>query len=107
MSLDVYLTDESGAPLYVKNIAHSLGGMAREAGLYRCLWHPEKHGIEHAGQLIEPLAAGLALLASGRARFERFGSPNGWGTWENFVGFCADYLTACRDHPRALVRACR
>jgi hypothetical protein len=107
MSLDVYLEDETGAKVYSRNITHNLGKMAQAAGIYECVWRPDDNGITHARQIIKPLAAGVALLATEKARFEAFNSPNGWGMWEHFLPFCADYLQACRDHPDALVRACR
>jgi len=104
MSLDVYLEDAAGNKLYCRNITHNLGVMANEAGIYACLWRPDENGITHAKQVIEPLAAGVALLATEKARFEQFNAPNGWGMWEHFLPFCADYLQACRDHPEALVK---
>ena len=107
MSLDVYLEDEAGERLYSRNITHNLGKMAQEAGIYMHLWRPDENGITHARQIIEPLSAGLALLATQKRRFEEFNSPNGWGMWEHFIPFCADYLQACRDHPDALVRVSR
>jgi hypothetical protein len=107
MSLDVYLTNEAGDELYSANITHNLGKMACEAGIYECLWRPDEHGITHARQIIEPLSAGVALLATEKARFEAFNAANGWGLWKHFLPFCADYLQACRDHPDALVRVCR
>ena len=104
MSLDVYLEDDAGNQLYWRNITHNLGAMAREAGIYACLWRPEENGITRAKQIIEPLAAGVALLVTEKARFEQFNAPNGWGMWEHFLPFCADYLQACRDHPEARVK---
>jgi hypothetical protein len=107
MSLDVWLEDESGVELYSRNITHNLGEMADQAGIYKFLWRPEEIGITHARQLIDPLDSGVALLATQKARFEKFNAPNGWGLWEHFLPFCADYLQACRDHPDALVRVSR
>ena len=107
MSLDVWLEDEAGVELYSRNITHNLCEMADQAGIYKCLWRPEEIGITHARQLIDPLDSGVALLATQKARFEKFNSPNGWGLWEHFLPFCADYLQACRDHPDALVRVSR
>jgi hypothetical protein len=52
---------------------------------------------------VEPLTDGVVLLATQKARFEALNSPNGWGKWEHFLPFCADYLQACRDNPDALV----
>jgi hypothetical protein len=107
MSLDVWLEDEAGEELYSRNITHNLCEMADEAGIYGCLWRPDDLGITHARQMIEQLEEGVALLATHKAMFEAFNSPNGWGLWEHFLPFCADYLQACRDHPDALVRVSR
>ncbi|WP_046060029.1 hypothetical protein [Paracidovorax citrulli] len=107
MSLDVYLEDEDGKELYGANITHNLADMARAAGIYMCLWRPEEIGITRASEVIEPLAKGLADLATNQAKYEAYNAPNGWGMWKHFVPFCAAYLQACRDHPNALVRACR
>jgi len=107
MSLDVMLYDADETEVYSANITHNLNKMADEAGIYACLWRPDEHGITHARQIIEPLAAGLALLATEKARFEQFNAPNGWGLWEHFVPWCARYLQACRDNPDALVRVSR
>ena len=104
MSLDVYLENDTGEDLYSRNITHNLTTMAEAAGIYYCLWRPEECDITYARQLIEPLEKGVALLATQKKRFEVFNSPNGWGMWEHFLPFCADYLQACRDHPNAFVR---
>jgi hypothetical protein len=107
MSLDVYLADAEGNELYSRNITHNLGNMAEEAGIYGCLWRPEEHGLTHAWMIIAPLSGGVTLLATEKARFEALNSPNGWGRWDDFLIFCADYLQACKDHPDALVEASR
>jgi len=107
MSLDVTLTDETGATVYDANITHNLIEMASEAGIYECLWRPEEHGYKYAGQIIEPLAAGLAKMATHKGHFEHFNAGNGWGKWENFVPWCAAYLQACRDNPDATITVCR
>jgi hypothetical protein len=103
MSLDVYLEGPEGQDLYCANITHNLNRMAEEAGIYECLWRPDENGITHARQIIEPLGKGVSLLATQKGRFEAFNAPNGWGTWENFLPWCAKYLQACRDNPDALV----
>jgi hypothetical protein len=107
MSLDVDLIDDDGRELYSRNITHNLGKMAREAGIYMILWRPDEIEITHAAQIIEPLEKGLAMLVTQKAKMEKFNSPNGWGMWEHFVPFCADYLQACRDHPSAKIRISR
>lgn len=107
MSLDVYLTDADGNLVYTRNITHNLNKMAMEAGIYECLWRPDEHGITHAMQIVEQLQDGVTRLATEKARFEAFNAENGWGKWEHFLPFCADYLQACKDYPDATVRACR
>jgi hypothetical protein len=103
MSLDVSLHQS----VYSANITHNLGKMAQEAGIYEYLWRPEEVNIWYAGELVEPLAKGLALLVSDPERFKKFNSPNGWGMYEHFVPFVSNYLAACVAHPDATVRASR
>lgn len=125
MSLDVYLeseprtvacrcsecghehTREHSESLYEANITHNLGQMASEAGIYMHLWRPDEIGVTRARELIEPLRAGLALLRSDPARFEKFNAPNGWGLYKHFVPFVASYLAACEENPDAFVRVSR
>ena len=92
MSLDVYLEDDGGETLYSANITHNLTRMADESGIYKCLWRPDENGITHARQIIDPLSAGVVLLATQKSRFEALNAPNGWGTWKHFLQFCMDYL---------------
>jgi hypothetical protein len=122
MSLDVSLSVKDGDPcpycegtglrhggradVYDANITHNLTGMAREAGIYQHLWHPDEIGIVKASQLIEPLEAGLALLRSDPPRFEKHNAPNGWGLYKHFVPWVEAYLDACKANPDADVRAC-
>ncbi len=102
MSLDVALLQDD-QEVYSANITHNLGKMAREAGIYECLWRPEEIGINQAKQIIPLLEAGLTKLATQKAHFEQFNAENGWGLWKHFVPWCADYLQACRDYPDATV----
>ena len=96
-----------GDCVYSANITHNLGRMAEAAGIYKPLWRPEEIGITHAEQLIEPLAAGLALLQSDPPRFEAHNAPNGWGLYKHFVPFVERYVDACRIYPTAAVRTFR
>ena len=79
MSLDVMLFAVRRIEVYESNITHNLSGMAREAGIYECLWRPEEIGITKAEQLIKPLEEGLALLKREPEHFKKFDAPNGWG----------------------------
>lgn len=115
MSLDVYLyfpvdvgrDEPESHTVYEANITHNLNKMADEAGIYDCLWRPDEHGIERAEQIIEPLSKGLADLRNRPQHYEQFSASNGWGTYKDFVPWCERYLEACREYPKAFVRASR
>lgn len=107
MSLDVYLTKEAPCEVYTSNITHNLGAMAEEAGIYKHLWRPEELNITKAAQLVEPLAAAVALMKADPERFKKHDAKNGWGLYEHFVPFVEQYLAACREHPEADVRVSR
>ena len=111
MSLDVYLyidVDTGGdephrVELYSANITHNLGKMAKEAGIYDHLWHPENLDIETAGELVEPIRAGLADMIARPEHYKQFDAPNGWGTYTYFIAFIQKYLEALEQHPKASV----
>jgi hypothetical protein len=63
--------------------------------------------VAHARDLIGPLRAGLELLRSDPERFKKFNAPNGWGLYEHFVPWVAEYLAACEENPDAEVHVCR
>src|SRR5574340_688216 len=107
MSLDVYLEDDDGSQLFEANITHNLNKMAAEAGIYMHLWRPDEIGITKARDLIEPVAAGLALMVAEPTRFKAFDSPNGWGLYRYFLPWIAEYLEACRRYPGANVTVSR
>lgn len=89
------------------NITHNLGRMAAEVGIYNCVWRPDENGVTKAGQLIEPLRKGIALMESDPKRFEKLNAPNGWGLYEHFLPWLRRYLEACEQHPDASVHVWR
>lgn len=93
--------------VYWGNITHNLGEMASQAGIYMHLWRPEEIGVTKAVQLIEPLTDGLERLVSCPHRFIAFNPANGWGSYDGFIAFVANYLNACRTYPEADVRVSR
>lgn len=107
MSLDVYLNAVRRTEVYAANITHNLNAMADAAGIYKHLWRPEEIEITKAEQLIEPLRAGLALLRSDPQRFKAHNPPNGWGDYDGFVQWVAEYLAACEANPDAEVAVSR
>ena len=99
MSLDITLMDE----VHSQNITHNLGAMAKEAGIYKVLWRPQEAGVWDAEDLIKPLEAGILLMASDPERFKELDSPNGWGTYGNFLPWLAELLEACRKNPSSRI----
>lgn len=77
--------------------------MAGEAGIYECLWHPERVGVVTASQLIEPLANALKAMREDPERFKKFDASNGWGTYAKFVPWLEHLLAACVRTPDAIV----
>jgi hypothetical protein len=107
MSLDVYLSAVRPTEVYWRNITHNLVPMADKAGIYKHLWRPDEIGITKAGQLVEPLADGLAKLSNDPERFKKLNPENGWGSYEGLVAFVTEYLAACVANPDADVRVSR
>lgn len=93
--------------VYSANITHNLNRMAEEAGIYKHLWRPDEIGITKASQLIDPLRSGLASMIADPKRFEAHNPANGWGSYDGFVPWIQQYLSACEDHPNADVRVSR
>lgn len=125
MSLDVYLTGKTEEVpcrcsycdhehtrnemehLYAANITHNLNKMAHEAGIYQHLWRPDEIGVTKANQLVEPLRRGLDLMISDPERFRKFNPGNGWGSYDDFITWIANYLAACERYPDADVHVSR
>jgi hypothetical protein len=107
MGLSIDLVVENEDILYDCNITHNLGKMADAAGIYQVLWRPEELGFTKAGQIVEILAEGVAQLATEKAKFEAYDSPNGWGLHKHFLPFCVNYLAACKEFPEAIIHVSR
>jgi hypothetical protein len=123
MSLDVYLfkhkeipdstpsygekDSEESEELYWANITHNLGEMAKEAGIYQALWRPEEIGATQAKDIIDIVDKGLLDLIARPSYYERFDSPNGWGTYKHFVPFVAKYLEALKKYPESYIYVSR
>ena len=93
--------------VYEANITHNLAAMAKAANLYDVIWHPDNNGITKARELIEPLKKGLDLLLSDSNKFKMYNSPNGWGTYADFITFISLYLTACTENQDATISVSR
>ena len=93
--------------LFSINITHNLGEMADKAGVYQALWRPDENGFDRASDIIQVLTVGLSDLVVRPEYFKQFDASNGWGTYEHFVPFVEEVLTACKNNPDAFVRVSR
>jgi hypothetical protein len=94
---------EDGGEVFSANITGNLAGMAKAAGLYGALCHPEDLQVTRAFDLIGYLAVGLAKLESDPNHFKVYNPKNGWGDYEGLVAFVRNYLNACLQYPDATV----
>ncbi len=111
MSLDVSLHDRSeicphcghnpSGEVFSANITHNLTEMASEAGMYEALWRPDERGYTKARQIIPVLEQGIAQMKERPGHFQAWDSPNGWGTYRDFLPWLEEYLKACREFPDA------
>ena len=131
MSLDISLKDPTSTYntkyLYETNITHNLGEMAEKAGIYEALWRPyrlhkdcpkefvdynseldfEESKTYYAKDIIVIVEKGLADLKARPEYFKQFNSPNGWGTYKDFVPFVEKYLEALKEYPESIIEVCR
>jgi hypothetical protein len=117
MSLDIYLLKHkvkndaedynSDDELYWANITHNLGEMAHVAGFYRALWRPEEMGITTAKELTPYIKKGIIQLIKHPETFKVYDSPNGWGTYDNFLPWLTKLLVELYKYPEAYVYASR
>lgn len=114
MSLDVYLTrkyhvsydggnalEPKEEEVFSANITHNLNKMAMEAGIYEACWRPDEIGATKAKDIVDVLDKGFKDLLSRPEHFKQFDSPNGWGTYDDFLPWVANYLEACKEYPEA------
>ena len=99
--------DRESNELYHRNITHNLGRMAKAAGLYGVIWHPDVSGIKTAGQLAHSLDIGLEALISNPEYFSTFNPENRWGDYLGLVRFVTDYRNACIRYHDARVEVSR
>lgn len=122
MSLDIYFYNRAkekkecfhcgseywiSEELFSQNITHNLGKMAQEAGIYDVVWRPDENGIDSPKEMIDALERGINLMKADPARFKKFDAPNGWGTYEHFMPWLYNLLSACKEYPDAEIRVSR
>jgi hypothetical protein len=116
MSLDLYLqvtADVGGAEphvvtLWSANYTHNCNTMAEAAGIQKHVWRPEELlEIKTAGDLVEPLRAGIRRMEEEPQKFIALNPANGFGSYETFLPWLKKYLAACMEYPKATIYASR
>lgn len=113
MSLDISFSEELKCPdcdkvittfeVYSTNITHNLIRMASQIGVYNCLWCPEDVGINRAKDMITTLQDGIKRMVKEPEICRSFDSPNGWGTYDDFLPWLCDILQACETYPDSII----
>ena len=103
--------------LHSQNITHNLTEMAEKAGIYKAIWRPYKlQGLDDdqeelcslkAKHIVHILQLGYEKMVNDPEYYEKFNSPNGWGTYKNFVPWVKRYIDACREYPYAFIEVDR
>jgi hypothetical protein len=97
-----------GDCLFAQNITHNLNEMADVAGIYKVLWRPDELFDEpRARDIVDALQQGYDKLKADPERFIPFEPENKWGTYWSFLPWLERYITACREHPDAVVLVSR
>jgi hypothetical protein len=93
-SIDYYETH------FEANITHNLVPMAKEANLYDYLWGA-------SGKIAKDISwflwAGLTQLKAYPDVYKMLNAANGWGKYEDFVGFVEEVYEATKRYPDAEV----
>lgn len=95
--------DYSDAQLASLNITHNLNRMAKAIGLYEILWPPKSADTVIAARMIPLLENGIKELEADLEKYKVYDAPNGWGRYDDFLGFCKELLQRCLEYPDALV----
>lgn len=103
MGIHIYLTAVRPTEVFSEGTTHNLTAMAKESGLYECIWHPEKLGVTTAAELVMPLKVGFDKLRADPERFKFFNPSNGWGSYDTFIKFVSDYIDACLLNPDSVI----
>jgi hypothetical protein len=89
-----------------RNLTHNLAEMARKAGVYDAVWHPEQlvtSGTPKAWHVLGRLTRGTTGMKADPAQFKKLEPSNGWGTYDDFLLWLEEYRNACELFPDALV----
>lgn len=111
MSLDIDLI-EAGVTVFTCNITNNLNKMVQAFGqkYYLALWHPYSLEVFEdcleiiANDLIPYYEDTLLELLKNRKEYERYNSPNGWGTYEDLLNFLVQLISYCHKYPKSVIQ---
>jgi len=104
MGLEFYLNcniDGNVMEAFYNSISHNYVPMAKEANVYKALWHPGENGFKKAHSIVPALEKGLKKLKGDPDYFKQYNPTNGWGSYESLISFIEDVLNACLKYPNA------
>jgi hypothetical protein len=101
MSLDISVVAKVEATVVDKNITHNLTDMWEEAGIYDALYNSDG---EKVYEILPELEAGLRKMVADPAHYEKFNSPNGWGTYKNAVPWLTGLIMEMKDYPFGIIK---
>lgn len=100
MSLDIWLTSNSGEELMNCNITHNLTSMWKAAGVYDALY---KSTGNTAADVLPALEEGVAKLIGNPVYYQQFDAPNGWGKYKQAVPWLRSVAEKFKEHPDSVI----
>lgn len=97
-------TDDDLHCVYHANITHNMVDMAKAAGLYEPLWRAVENGYVRAGELVDPIAEGIAKLMEDPEEMSKLNPANGWGSFDALLEFARSTMAACQVYSDAEIR---
>ena len=97
---DIEEYENSSTTVYNDNITHNLNKMAAEAGFYKALWGLLEE-VKTAEDLLKYISPGIVDMKRNPKLYKTFDSPNGWGTYDDFIPWLEKLEEACKTYPDA------
>lgn len=105
MSKDFSLTCSCcESELFTYNLTHNLANMARMAGVYAPIWHPNDPPYpryEKAIDLIAILDHGIKKMEANPEYYKKFNPLNKWGSYDGLLKALNAIKHACFQHQNA------
>lgn len=86
------------------NITHNVSRMWRRAGCYEALY--ESHG-KAALDVVPALEEAVRRMRAEPDEYRKLDAPNGWGVYEQALGWLENVLADCKAYPLAVIEVSR